>query len=77
MRTNCKAEKVEILSCNLSDDGLSVICVGMFRIGSTSLRNALEILGISKGYHYEVMTDKHLHDHLDLWQQAGKGQQVD
>ncbi|CAF1545756.1 unnamed protein product [Didymodactylos carnosus] len=62
---------------DLSDDDLSVICVGMFRIGTTSLKNALEILDISKGYHYEAMIDKHLDDHPDLWQRAGQGQQID
>ncbi|CAF1464922.1 unnamed protein product [Didymodactylos carnosus] len=34
----------------------------MFRTGTTSLKNALEILGIGKGY-YEVMINEHLGDH--------------
>ncbi|CAF1292622.1 unnamed protein product, partial [Didymodactylos carnosus] len=51
--------------CNLLNDGLSVICVGMFRTGTTSLKNALEILGIGKGY-YEVMINEHLGDHPGL-----------
>jgi hypothetical protein len=55
---------------------LSVICVGMPRTGTTTLKLALEMLGTGHGYHLSVIMEKHI-DHCKLWTEAAKSRTAD
>ncbi|GJJ06030.1 hypothetical protein Clacol_000217 [Clathrus columnatus] len=53
--------------------GPKVICLGLGRTGTTSLRTALEILGLGPCYHMSTVLQKGNPKDFELWTQIGTG----
>lgn len=63
------------MSGKASGDGLQVIGAGFGRSGTTSLRQALRVLGYAPCYHMQTALTRH--SHMKFWVRARAGEPVD